>query len=104
MEQILFTPFLCGKEAQREKHTLLRKAEKRNSVIGISPPAGGDKGYAPLTAQPLGTTTQFQWCNHEVEFFFRRYKNPQAVAELQARIFVKHEGKGASECAIGIAW
>ena len=29
----------------------------------------------------------------------RRYKNPQAVAELQARIFVKYEGKGASECA-----
>ena len=34
-----------------------------------------------------------------VEFFFRQYKNPQAVAELQARIFVKYEGKGASECA-----
>ena len=35
-----------------------------------------------------------------VEFFLRQYKNPQAVAELQARIFVKYEGKGASECAI----
>ena len=34
-----------------------------------------------------------------VEFFVRRYKNSQAVAELQARIFVKDHGKGASECA-----
>ena len=33
-----------------------------------------------------------------VEFFVRRYKNLQAVAELQARIFVKDHGKGASEC------
>ena len=33
-----------------------------------------------------------------VEFFVRRYKNLQAVAELQARIFVKYDGKGASEC------
>ena len=34
-----------------------------------------------------------------VEFFVRRYKNSRAVAELQARIFVKDHGKGASECA-----
>ena len=43
MEQILFTPFLCGKAAQRENHTLLRKAAKRNADWGISPPAGSDR-------------------------------------------------------------
>ena len=37
--------------------------------------------------------------NHEVGFFARRYKNSRAVAELQARIFVKDHEKGASECA-----
>lgn len=57
----------------------------------------GDFGKRPRRVQ--GITAQFRWHNHEVEFFFRRYKNSQAVAELQARIFVKYEGKGASECA-----
>ena len=32
-------------------------------------------------------------------FFVRQYKNSQAVAELQAKIFVKYDGKDASECA-----
>ena len=47
----------------------------------------------------LGNTAQFRWHNHEVEFFVRRNKNSQAVAALQARILVKYDGKGASECA-----
>ena len=57
----------------------------------------GDFGKRPRRVQ--GITAQFRWHNHEVEFFFRRYKNSQAVAELQARIFVKDHEKGASECA-----
>ena len=47
----------------------------------------------------IGGISQFRWYNREVEFFVRRYKNPQAVAALQARILVKYDGKGASECA-----
>ena len=46
--QIFLTLFLCLYEAQREKHTLLRKAAKRNAVMGISPPAGGDQRSTAL--------------------------------------------------------
>ena len=53
----------------------------------------------PILGKRLGVTAQFRWCNCEVEFFVRRYKNPQAVAELQARFFVKYGGKSASKCA-----
>ena len=47
----------------------------------------------------IGNVAQFRWWNREAGFFVRRYKNPQAVAALQARVFMKYDGKGASECA-----
>ena len=49
--------------------------------------------------QVKGSIAQFRWCNHAVRNSVRRYKNSQAVAELQARIFVKYGRIYASECA-----
>ena len=47
----------------------------------------------------IGNVAQFRWWNREAGFFVRRYKNPQAVAALQARILVKYGRIYASECA-----
>ena len=48
-----FHAFSFTIEAQREKHTLLRKAAKRKRRRGISPSADGDEDSASSTAPPF---------------------------------------------------
>ena len=57
-----------------------------------SPPKKAGDSLKAIPRNPDGAITKSI-------FFVRRYKNSQAVARLQARIFVKYDGKSASECA-----